>query len=73
MPSTAWLQHVPAIHGPSGLDLTVGALARPTPPPGTARQVGPMPVIDPDVAPVVTSRVLAPGQPVVRRPRIEQA
>jgi hypothetical protein len=32
-----------------------------------------MPVIDPDAAPVVTTRVLAPGRPVVRRRRIEQA
>ena len=73
MPSTAWLQRLPAIHGPSGLDLAVGAFARPTPSPGTARQVGPMPDIDPHVAPVITSRVLAAGRTVVRRPRIEQA
>ena len=71
MPSTAWLQRVPAIHGPS-----VAAPAPAASPLGSATRRAeagrsdPV-VVDGPVRPVPTARVVVAGRPAVRVGRRE--
>ncbi|HTS15419.1 MAG TPA: hypothetical protein VMH24_07110 [Candidatus Sulfotelmatobacter sp.] len=66
MPATAWLQHVPAIHGAGEPEHLLAVVATAIPLGARRRAEAPV-IIDSDVPPVLTTRVLPNGRPVRRR------